>query len=203
MTPAEQFMAWLTGSKPEGTTDPPPVTTSTAPAAVQLSVTTPDPRDVEMARMRQERDAAQAESNRLRVDSIRKDAVNFADRILKEGRITPAMRAAVIAKYECDALDDASYGATANFGADGQKVPRVNMTEEIFALAEPNQLSANQLAPALMSVLQGHRDTPTQESDRPATPEELEKLLNMTSQGQAVVAMSRGTNTNGHTNGRA
>lgn len=197
----DRLLAAINGiPEDEGDDSPPPAAVVVArPATATLSA---DPKDAELARMRQERDAAQAESNRLRVESIRKDAANFADRILKEGRITPAMRAAVIAKFECDALDDASYG-TVTFGADGKVSHRSTMLEEIFALAKPDQLSASDLAPALMSVLQGHRETPTQDANREATPDELEKLLKMTAQGQALLSATRGTDTRGHINGRA
>ena len=180
------------------TTTPPPVTT---PVVAAHSANTPDPRDAEMARMRQERDAAQAETNRIRAESINREAVAFADRMLTEARAFPAEREAIITAHQQAAIDDVTYGVV-TFG-DGQTTTRIARFEAAYAARPAHQLTAESLSPALMSVLQGHRDTPTQEADRKATPEELEKLLNMTSQGQAVVAMSRGTNHTGATNGRA
>lgn len=197
----DRLLAAISGMPDEDTGDPAPPVATPAPAPVALS-TAPDSRDAEMARMRQERDAAQAETHRIRTESINREAVAFADRmIVTEQRAFPAAREAIITGHQQAALDDVAYGVV-TFG-EGQTTTRVARFEAVIMAAPAHQLTAESLTPALMSVLQGHRDTPTQDTDRKATPDELEKLLNMTSQGQAVVAMSRGQNHTGATNGRA
>jgi hypothetical protein len=203
----DRLLAAISGMPDDDGTPPSTVTASappvTAPPTVAASVTlsTPDPRDAELARMRQERDAAQAETNRIRAESISREAVAFADRMLTDARAFPAEREAIITAHQQAAIDDVTYGVV-TFG-DGQTTTRVARFEAAYAARPAHQLTAESLSPALMSVLQGHRETPAQDADRKATPEELEKLLNMTPQGQTVVAMSRGTNSAGHTNGRA
>lgn len=196
----DRLLAAISGMPDEEGAETVPVAPAPVAAVVPHSAT-PDPRDAEMARMRQERDAAQAETHRIRSESITREAASFADRMLTEARAFPAEREAIITAHQQAALDDVAFGVV-TFGQ-GQTTTRVARFEATVTARPAHQLTAESLSPALMKVLQGHRETPAQDADRPATADELEKLLNMTAQGQAVVAMSRGTNTNGHTNGRA
>jgi len=199
MTPVETFMAWLQGNPSPSTAETPaqaaPVVQSLAPVASMSAA------DAEFKAMKQRADAAEAESRRLRQERIAEKAVAFADKQLTEERAFPTEREAIIAAYEGAAIDDVNFGVV-TFG-DGQTTTRTARLEAAYASRPAHQLTVESLTPAIMSVLQGHRETPMQDAHRKATPEELDELLGMTVRGQALMAQPRGTDHNGHTNGRA
>lgn len=142
--------------------------------------------------------ASEAELRKLRAERITERATQWADGLLREGRANPSERAACINLHERAATHDANFSH-----GDSHDSTMVTDLEAAYAARPAHQLTAESLTPALMSVLQGHRETPTQDANREATPDELEKLLKMTAQGQALLSATRGTDTRGHINGRA
>lgn len=205
-TPKEGRMSWkdrlvaaISGMPEDDGTDPPapaPVAAPVPAPVVQMSAA-----DAEYKAMKQRADAAEAETRRLRQERIAEKAVTFADKQLTEGRAFPAEREAIIAAYEGAATDDVNFGVV-SFG-EGQTTTRTARLEAAYAARPAHQLTAESLTPALMSVLQGHRDTPAQDANRLATKDEVEALLQFSDAGRQLLASQRGTNSRGQTNGRA
>jgi hypothetical protein len=147
-------------------------------------------------------EAAEAENRRLVAERIQERAIAFADKALAESRALPAEREAIISDYMQRATDDTLYG-TVNFGPEGKTTTRIGLLEAAFAAREPHKLTAAQVAPALLSLLQGHRDTPAQDAgEREATPEEVRKLISLTPAGAAYLSEARRTAPSADTSGR-
>lgn len=182
----EQFMNGIDAEVGADGDDPVPVA-----AIAPHKFSAPDPRDAELVRMRQERDAAKAETLRVRAEAISREATAFADRIVvTEQRAFPAAREAIITGHQQAALDDMNYG-TVTFG-EGQTTTRVERFEAVLLAGPPHRLTSESKVDALMSVLQGHRDSPEQDANTKADRAELDRLLNMTSTGQTTVSARNG-----------
>lgn len=182
----EQFMNGIDAEVGADGDDPVPVA-----AIAPHKFSAPDPRDAELVRMRQERDAAKAETLRVRAEAISREATAFADRIVvTEQRAVPAAREAIITGHQQAALDDMNYG-TVTFG-EGQTTTRVERFEAVLLAGPPHRLTSESKVDALMSVLQGHRDSPEQDANTKADRAELDRLLNMTSTGQTTVSARNG-----------
>jgi hypothetical protein len=185
---------------PAAPAGPTVVTQAAAPATMSAELT-------EMHRLaeaqRGRAEAAEAENRRLIQERIHDRAVAFADKAIAESRAFPSERDGLIAEYIQAATDDSLYGVVTM--AEGKPTTRVALKEAAMVAREPHKLTAEQITPALMTILQGSRETPAQDAgDRKADPDEVRRLIAMTAAGEGVLkaahrdAPSSATNGTGH-----
>lgn len=135
--------------------------------------------DEERARLREE-------NRKLRLQGITERAVNFADKLVAEGKVVPAEKDPIVSMHVQLGTDDGFVG-TASF-SDGSS--RVSMFEAIFAARPKHMLDAEAAPKAineLVAFANSMRTVTTKPGDGPMTSDRRRELLRLDPIGQQVL----------------
>lgn len=182
MSRLEEFFARLMNDDPA---EPPPPTPPPAQLPGDTRVRLGDA-DVQV--LRDEAARLAAENQRLRLERVQERAVAFAEKAKAEHRAFPAETDTLVALYVQAASDDSTLGPVL-FG-EGRTTTRVELLERQIAARPPNQLTTEQLNPAIQQMfgLRSPATTPTA-GEQAITPERRAELLKLHGPlGQSVLA---------------
>jgi hypothetical protein len=188
----QQFLARMGLTEPtpeitamfaEGAPNPPQPTPQPQPAPTPATATMSHESQEEIARLR-------AENRRLTVERIQHRATTYVNDQVREGRVMPAEREALIATYCQALLDDAALpGVTMS---DGSTSNRVALLEAQVAARPKHQLDIEALPADIYKTLQTFSHTPTDQTRAGTDKDTIDGLMAKTPLGKQVIADRNG-----------